>query len=818
MRTLTITTAGSRRASLWQAQSITWEELCEKFREPVRGTETYAEYLKLPKSQQDALKDVGGYVGGRFKYMKRRAVDLVSRDLITLDLDQIPAQGTDDVLAAVEALSCAAAVYSTRKHSPRRPRLRVIVPIDREVSPDEYEPLARMLASSIGLSYCDPTTFEGSRLMYWPSASADAEFVYRVFPGGPVSAGNLLALYDDWHDVSKWPRLPDEDASHTRSAARAEDPLTKAGLVGAFCRVYDVPGAMDELLPGLYTETNDPNRRTFAGGSTYGGAVIYGDGRFLYSHHATDPCGGRLVNAWDLVRIQKFGDLDTEAKDGTPVTRLPSTKKMTDFALGNRRVADLLNLERAEHAREVFGIDNQSQSASQDASDSRAGTENSRASIEDSLEWMDDLTKTKEGMIEKTIANCVTVLEHDPNLTGSVGYSELSDAITAIGPLPWNRAAVRRRWTDADDANTHSYFEAVYGIDTVRKVDEALTIVSTRHSYNEIAEYLQGLTWDGTPRLDTLLIDYLGAEDNVYTRAVMRKALVAAVARVFDAGVKWDIMPILAGDQGIGKSTLLAALGKDWFSDSLTTFEGKTAAELIQGVWIVEIGELTAMSKQEVNSVKQFLSKRDDQYRAAYAKRVEKRPRHCVFFGTSNDLDFLKDQTGNRRFWPVDVTGEGTKSVWEDLKDEVDQIWAEAKVRYMLGEKLDLDKEEAELAAEAQEFHREVSAKEMAVLDFLDRPIPTDWYERSAMMRKVWLNDPANETKTLEDEGMMRRDKVCVAEIWVECFGGDIRQIDTIKSREIGSIMRNAPGWKKATGLSFGGNAYGRGRGFKRVI
>lgn len=180
--------------------------------------------------------------------------------------------------------------------------------------------------------------------------------------------------------------------------------------------------------------------------------------------------------------------------------------------------------------------------------------------------------------------------------------------------------------------------------------------------------YLQGLKWDGTKRLDTLLSEYLGAEDTAYTRAVMRKSLCAAVGRAVAGGIKYDYMPIFTGPQGIGKSTFLRILGKEWFSDSLTTFEGKEAAELIQGTWINEIGELSAFTKQETQVIKQFLSKTDDIYRAAYGRRTDKYPRRCVFFGTSNDGEFLKDVTGNRRFWPVDVgVHPAKKSVWNQL-------------------------------------------------------------------------------------------------------------------------------------------------------
>ena len=166
--------------------------------------------------------------------------------------------------------------------------------------------------------------------------------------------------------------------------------------------------------------------------------------------------------------------------------------------------------------------------------------------------------------------------------------------------------------------------ELFYGITGREKLDNALLIVSSQNRINDVKEYLKSLKWDGQNRLDTLLSVYLGAEDNGYTRAVMRKSLCAAVARAVTGGVKYDYMPIFTGPQGIGKSTFLRILGKDWFSDSLTSFEGKEAAELIQGTWINEVGELTAMTKQETNAVKQFLSKTDDIYRAAYGRRTNK--------------------------------------------------------------------------------------------------------------------------------------------------------------------------------------------------
>ena len=194
-------------------------------------------------------------------------------------------------------------------------------------------------------------------------------------------------------------------------------------------------------------------------------------------------------------------------------------------------------------------------------------------------------------------------------------------------------------------------------------ITDAFSDHVAKHSYNPVTDYFGSLTWDGRPRLDALLIDYLGAADTPYVRAATRKAFTAAVARAMEPGCKYDTMLILTGAQGLGKSTLLFKMGRHWFSDSIKTFEGKEASELVQGVLIVEIGELEAFSKSDISRIKQFLSQREDIFRAAYGRVVEWHKRRCVFFGTSNNGEYLRDKTGNRRFWPVDAGGDKTDEV-----------------------------------------------------------------------------------------------------------------------------------------------------------
>ena len=281
------------------------------------------------------------------------------------------------------------------------------------------------------------------------------------------------------------------------------------------------------------------------------------------------------------------------------------------------------------------------------------------------------------------------------------------------------------------------------------------------HRVNKLRDYLSGLEWDGAGRVDTLLIDYFGAEDTIYTREVIRKTLVGAVARAFRPGIKFDTMLILAGKQGIGKSTFFRRLGMDWYSDSLCTFEGKDAAELLQGYWIIEAGELTGMTKSEMNTVKQFLSKEDDVYRAAYGRRPEKHLRQCIIVGTTNEAEFLKDYTGGRRFWPVDLTGEGRrKSIWKDLAGEIPQIWAEAVTLYRLGESLILSDEAERIAEGVQEQHREASYSEGAIIEFLEGRVPKDWYKRSLYQRRSWLDSEFDRGQADESQ-LMYRDRIC---------------------------------------------------------
>lgn len=342
-----ISVAGSRRAMVWKPQKMMWSDFINRISQVVVSTETLQEYKTMSKAQQGELKDVGGFVGGTLKGNRRKSGCLIERYLITLDADSIAAGGTEDVIRRVSGLGCACLIYSTRKHESAVPRLRIVVPTDRAMTAEEYEPAARKLAALIGIGMFDPTTFDPVRMMYFASMCSGAERVFCYEDKPFLSVDGVLATYTDWRNAAEWPEVPGTQGKIQQGIKRLGDPREKPDVIGAFCRVYDIPAVIDKFLPDIYTD-NGNGRYTYAAGSTAAGAVLYDEGKYLYSNHGTDPARGRSCNSFDLVRIHKFGYLDEEAAADTPVNRLPSYKAMREMALQDGAVSK-------QYLQDMFG-------------------------------------------------------------------------------------------------------------------------------------------------------------------------------------------------------------------------------------------------------------------------------------------------------------------------------------------------------------------------------------------------------------------------------------------------------------------------------
>ena len=781
-KTLDIALGNSRTTKKWKNKTMTWSDLLDRLANVTRTSETMAEYKAMPRSRQAEIKDVGGFVGGYVNNGSRS--DVRHRSILCLDADYADA----DLWPDWELLyGKAAAVYSTHKHTPEKPRLRLVVPLSRDVSPDEYQAIGRRVAFMLGIDKFDDTSYQPQRVMYWPSCSQDGEYFFRHLDAPLLDPQEVLATYHNWADVSSWPMSSRVAEVVKRTGAKQGDPLTKPGVVGAFCRAYyPIQEAIAEFVPTY--QPCDDGRYTYTEGSTAAGVVLYEE-KFTFSHHATDPASGQLVNAWDLVRLHKFHDLDDDIDPTKPITSRPSYKAMTKLALDDKRVTVQLVNDRREAADDFEDLT---------AADNNVGDK-----------WEEKLRHTEKGVLAQTIENVVTILRYDPELAGALALNEMDHNIVVKSSLPWRTVTGTSQWVDADDANLRHYLERVYGIASKDKIFDAVNVVAGENKFHPVRDYLDGCSWDGVPRVETLLIDYLGAEDNEYTRAVTRKTLAAAVARVYRPGCKFDHMLTLRGRQGLGKSAIIAKLGGKWFSDTFSTMQGKEAYEQVMGVWIMEVGELAGMRKAEAETIKLYISKQTDRFRPAYGRRTQEFPRQCIFVGTTNEQQFLRDTTGNRRFWVVDTPNDPARDMWEELTPEtVRLIWAEAVEIYKAGEELYLSRELEKMAREVQEAYEEENPKAGIVAEYLERLLPEGWDAMDYYTRRQWLETDA--------VGTIRRTTVCTLEIWAEALGGNPDRMDRYASKEIRDIMAGLSGWRHQGGRLITARPYGRQRYYER--
>ena len=774
-------------SKIWKNTKITWSNLVQKLATPVVTAETYKRFMSASKEEQSKIKDVGGFVGGFLTNSRRDKTNVLYRQLITLDIDFSHENFWWDFTILFD---CAAVIHSTHKSCPEKPRHRLIIPLDREVSQEEYQAISRKVAEYLNIDLFDQSTFDVNRLMFWPSVSSDMEYYFEFQDGPFLEADYILGLYNDWHDTSEWPTATDSTDVIKQAIKKQEDPEDKKGIIGVFCRTYTIQEAIETFLSDVYTPAGE-GRYTYINGSTAAGLIVYDD-KFAYSHHGTDPAGGRLCNAFDLVRIHKFGHLDTgkekEDKDKK------SFKAMEEFASKDSTTKKRIAEEKFAEAKFEFA-------------------EEVKAEVPEEYDtsWTEELSANTKGEYDNSANNLNIIIQHDQFLKDVFKLNIFDNKRYVTRSLPWRKVDNMEPLRDVDYSGVRNYIECVYGIVSSQKVDDALALEFEKKKFHPIREYIRAQKWDGIPRVNTLLIDYFGAEDNAYTRAAIRKMLVAAVARVFEPGIKFDTALILVGEQGTYKSTFVKKLGMEWFSDTFTTVQGKESFEQIQGAWLVEMAELSGLKKAEVESIKHYISKREDMFRPAYGRTVETYKRQCVFFGTTNNKDFLRDPTGNRRFMPIDVRPEYvTKSVNDDLtQDEINQIWAEAYQLYLAKEPLYLVGDEDIIAKIEQHKHSEADERKGIIEEYLNAKYPDNWDKMDLYDRRRWLEDP------LSKNGTVQKDFICIAEVWCECLGKDKTEMSRYNTREINEILRSLPEWEAiASTKNF--PLYGKQKYYKR--
>lgn len=818
-RKITLSIAKSRHSTKLKVVKYSWDELVELLTTPIRTEETYEFYLNMNKEAKNKVKDVGGFVAGTSVGGKRKN-DIISRSMLTYDLDNLNYDMLDRLEDALTKSGIKHILYSTRSFTFDNPRIRLCIPLGEDIPADQYEAVSRMFVKKFEEDYLedfyqmmDNTTFQQARLMYFCSTSVDGTAYLTSMDGDYAYPDIILDNYNDWRDASSYPYITDVEAQSFERAKKQEDPESKNGVIGAFCRAYNIHDAIAEFLPEVY-KLEENGRYTYVPSQTVCGGVVYEDGKFLYSNHATDPAWGVLCNSYDLVRIHKFCKNEDTTK---------GMKQMKEFALTLEEVKKELELQRDEELLERVNKGLDEYDFEYEELEKEEKEEDEQSVSNDYTSWTTDLIRDqKTGKVLADPKNLMLIFNNDKHLAGRFYNDGTSGLNMVCKRLPWMKKDVKvdRTWEDSDDSGLRMYLENVYGIYSPRKTQDAFNVYVSQHIKNRLQDYLKGLKWDGVKRVDTLLIDYFNADDTDYTRMAVRKTLLGAVYRALNPGCKFDEMLILIGYQGVGKSTFFDVLGGEWFSDSLYSFRGKDAAEQIQGKWIIESPELATMRKAETNEVKSFLAKRDDTYRAAFAKCAITRPRCCILVGTSNDDEILKDKTGNRRFYPVSLKlkrhEKAKKNVFTDLKEERDMIWAEMVEAYNNKEPLVMPKNAVKQAQEAQDEHTEVDFKDDMILSFVNQKVPKDFYERSLAERKLfWQMKDNNEIAKSENdlpENLVERDKICAAEIWCELFDNKVSAIKVYDIRQINSVL-NRLEWKKCR--AYFGKAYGeRQRGY----
>lgn len=791
---LFISIGGGRKELSWKNREWTWGQFLNKIRNTQRTPETMAEFRKLSKPRQDEIKDVGGFVGGYINGGRRNKGSVAERTMATLDIDFASGDVWEDFCLMFD---CSAALYSTHKHTAAAPRLRLVIPFRRPVQPDEYQAIGRYIAGIIGIDMFDDTTYEPERLMYWPSTSKDGDYVFLYQDGPWLDVDAILATYRNWKDASEWPVSSRVDISVQREIKKLGDPLEKQGIVGAFCRTYDIHQAIEMFLSEDYIPCGVDNRYTYIHGSTAAGLVVYDD-KFAYSHHGTDPCSGKLCNAFDLVRLHLFGDRDEniDKASNRNITKYPSYLAMEDFAANDKAITATIAKEKFLEAGEDFaGITDEA-----------------------NADWLTEMDVDRKGNYLATPKNIDLILKNDPNLKKCFAYDTFNDRKALLKLPPWrNQEDTEMFIRDDDEANLRKYLsEAPWEIEAKQKIVDGLDIICRRNAFHPVREYFNTLKWDGVPRLDTLFIDYLGAEDTVLNRMITRIAFTAAVYRTYEPGTKYDQIVVLVGSQGCGKSTIIEkmAINQKWFSNSMPSPDKpEDAARHLRGKFIIEVGELVGFKKAEVEAIKNFLSKTADDFHAHYGKNDIHRPRQCIFFASTNEEQFLRDSSGERRYWPIKSCVIPPKyNVWEDLTPNVvGQIWAEAIQQYKERIPLLLPVELSDALHIVQEEYKKVDEWQGIIEDFLDTKLPSDWASRNNQQK----HDYFFQKDSLSADGVLLRDKVCIAEILNECSTLGIKGTPgPVEKNRISAIMKDAKGWTKKAGLT---TSYGRQKGWVRL-
>ena len=711
-----------------------------------------ATMLKTPGTK----KNEKSYLPGELKNHYRKNVNVINRSMLTLDLDGAQEDGFEALCGFLSDFYYF--WHTTYSHSEEKPSYRILVPLAEPVTPGQYGDLVRQIIAANPKASIDGASAKPAQIMFPPACKDPFSYDYGVHEGKLADGAQWLSSANGGEAVVPLARVQ-----------RRVAPEDAPGIVGQFNRVYP---DLDELietyeLPYEYDGATGRYRYTGSSASaTPGMREIEENPGYYYSWHAHDPAAGYAQNAFDLVRIHKFGHLDEDYKG--PVNRAPSYTACRDFLDTNEGFKKRANAEAYEAV-----VHNISKSA-EGETNVPAKTPQERktsTSVEvltteelDNTQWVSQLeVDRKTGKFVDSISNLTLIFDNDPKMKG-VGWCERGEYFTEADPHNWPDTKRSPKLTENQKVLLRNRYEKVYGLKV--SPERLVQIFAERkvvNSFDPVRVYLESLHWDGNKRMETCLP---GVEDTEYNRMVARKVLLAAVARTFEPGVKVDEALILVGPEGTGKSSWIKEMSKG-FSVEFQNIESKDTVQILSETWIAMAEESEVVAKSDFNRLKSFLTQTSDTYRVPYAVEPETRLRRWVVWGSTNDMELLRERDGNRRFLMVECV---RPRDFDLLTPEyVDQIWAEAVHAYLMGESHVMNSYERELARTAREQHIHSDALTESIAEHLRLPITSDWHEKKPeTLRSIvgqWNVDVIGST------GDKERDFITPKEVWVEVEG-----------------------------------------------
>jgi putative DNA primase/helicase len=581
------------------------------------------------------------------------------------------------------------------------------LPLDRDISKEDYVLIAENICNKIGKSYFDISTCQAERIMFYPSTSKGAEFYFDKQDGVCVNAGEVLKECE-----IKAPQQKEvKQSTNNNNNNILEDPRTKNGIIGIWCRTYSIYDVLNKFLTSFYEPTKDKKHFTLIGAGTSGGLFVIENGLWCKSYHSSDVDinNGHLFNAFDLVREKKFGYLDTNIKTHTRADKTPSFIAMSNFAMNDKEAKKTL-LQEAQG---------------------------------DFKDWFSQLKLDKQGNILPTLNNEMIILRNDERINNIFSYDYLKNR-RYIENAVWDTDKERRLFNEEEDvANLSLFYSQNYNIDIEKHIKRIIPLAFSMHVFNSFKQFLDNLPqWDNIVRAKNgkILSDYLGTNDKDYsykgsfTGEYLTCQLLVAINRALlpqktNAGYKWDYIIVLQGEEGIGKSHFLEKLSCGFYSNGLHIKDigTKEANITAQGYVIYDIGELAGIHGEKGEQIKDYLSSSKDIFIKKYQNNNSEFVRRCVFFGTTNKPNFLQnDNYGNRRFIVFKTHKEQIKkTVFEDLQeDEVLQLWAEVYYYYKQGMSTLLSKELQQSANDIQEEMQEVDIVEQIINEKLEVEVP----------------------------------------------------------------------------------------------